>query len=165
MFEIPSDLSPELVALAWMRGRWVGEGHGEWPGIGTFEFGQQVEFTDNGGDYLHYLSQTWELDEKRQPKAARSMETGFWRPQRDGTVEVVMCHPEGYSEIWFGNITGARIDLTTDAVARTRTALAYTGGTRLYGQVEGDLMYAFDRQTEEHELQPYMWARLKKVAQ
>lgn len=164
MFQIPTDMHPDLVALAWLVGRWEGRGHGNWPGVGEFEFAQQIEFTENGGSYLHYISQTFETNDEGVAVKARSMETGFWRPRRDGKVEVVMCHPEGYSEVWFGSLSGPRIDLTTDAVARTETAFGYTGGTRLYGQVESDLMYAFDRASTEHELQPYMWGRLKRVA-
>lgn len=39
----------------------------------------------------------------------------------------------------------------------------YTAGQRLYGEVEGDLMYAIDIATAKTELKPYMWARLKRV--
>ncbi|MDR0782684.1 MAG: FABP family protein, partial [Propionibacteriaceae bacterium] len=48
--------------------------------------------------------------------------------------------------------------------ARTVTAdVEVTGGHRLYGLVESDLMFAIDRGTTETELQPYIWARLKRV--
>ena len=30
-FEIPADLNPALVGLAWLRGRWDGTGYREWP--------------------------------------------------------------------------------------------------------------------------------------
>ena len=57
-----------------------------------------------------------------------------------------------------------RIDLLTDAVVRTEGAeVTHSAGQRLYGKVEGDLMYALDRATTEHELRPHMWARLKRV--
>ncbi|WOP17295.1 FABP family protein [Raineyella sp. LH-20] len=164
MFEIRPDLAPALMPIAWMIGRWEGTGKGQWPGEGEFEYGQVVEFTENGGDYLHYLSQTFVADADGRPVAPLSMETGFWRPQADRSLEVVMCHPEGWSEVWFGTVEGAKIELVTDAVARTVTAPGYTGGQRLYGQVEGDLLWTFDRSTTEHELQPYMWARLKRTA-
>lgn len=164
-FEIPSDLNPKLIALAWMVGRWEGTGNGTWPGRGEFSYGIQVDFAENGGDFLHYLCQAYELDENGTPVKPMFMETGFWRPQPDASLEVVMAHPDGYAEVWFGKIEGAKIQLTTDAVARTVNASeSYTGGHRLYGNVEGDLMFTFDRATEDQELQNYLWARLSRVA-
>lgn len=161
-FEIPADLHPDLVALAWMRGRWEGMGKGTWPGDEDFDFYQQVDFSENGENYLHYLSQTWDVDADGKPVKPRSMETGFWRPQSDGTVEVVMCHPEGYSEVWYGKITGAKIELATDAVVRTATAPEYTAGQRLYGNVESELLWTFDKSADGQPLQNHLWARLQR---
>lgn len=163
-FEIRSDLSPNLVGVAWLIGRWQGTGHGQWPDTGAFTYGCQIDFVENGGAFLHYLMQTYELGEDGTAMKPLSMETGFWRPQPDGTVEVSLAHPDGYAELWEGRITGGKIELRTDAVVRPISApLEYTGGHRLYGNVESDLMWTFDRATTDVELQPYLWARLQKV--
>ena len=70
----------------------------------------------------------------------------------------------GWAEVWAGTVQGAKIELTTDVVARTTTSeLNYTGGRRLYGNVEGDLLWTLDRATTEVDLQPYMWARLTRA--
>lgn len=162
-FEITPDLNPKLMPLAWMIGRWQGSGHGTWPGQGEFDFGQQIEFASNGEPYLHYISQTYVADRKGNPVSPLGMETGFWRPQDDGTLEVVMCHPDGWSEVWTGKVDGAKIELVTDVVARTKNAaMEYTGGERLYGNVESDLLWTFDRAIKDTPLQPYMWARLQR---
>lgn len=175
-FEIPEDLNPALMAVAWMIGSWEGNGHGAWP-IGAdgarlnadareFEYGQRIDFATNGGPYLHYISQTFTRDADGHPDAPLSMEAGFWRPQADSSIEVVLCAPEGWSEVWAGKITGAKIELVSDAVMRTSSAdVPYTGGQRLYGNVDGDLLWTFDRATDGVPLQPYMWARLQRVAQ
>ncbi len=163
-FELDPDLNQALLPLAWIIGTWQGNGHGSWPGIGDFEFGQQIDFATNGGPYLHYLSQTWTLDAAGQPDSSLTMESGFWRPGEGGDLEVVLSDPEGWAEVWAGTVQGAKIELTTDVVARTTTsALTYTGGHRLYGNVEGDLLWTFDRATSDVELQPYMWARLARA--
>ena len=51
MFEIPSDLNPALVGLAWLRGRWEGTGYRQWPGEEKTSYSIQIDFADNGGDY------------------------------------------------------------------------------------------------------------------
>ena len=81
------------------------------------------------------------------------METGFWRPQPDGGLEVVLCHPDGFAEVWYGTVTGAKIELATDAVVRTASAEDYSAGQRLYGNVEGDLLWTFDKAAGGHPLQ------------
>lgn len=176
-FEIPEDLNPALMGLAWLIGSWQGNGHGAWPvddgaddhgsrpeGSGEFEFGQQIDFVTNGSGYLHYLSQTWTLDGAGQPERPLGMETGFWRPAGDGKLEVVLASSQGWADVWIGSVSGAKIELVSDVVARTETAVpAYTGGHRLYGTVDGYLMWAFDRATADVELQPYMWGKLRRA--
>lgn len=163
-FEIPADLNPKLMGLAWLIGRWEGNGHGSWPGEGEFEYGQQIDFATNGGPYLHYVSQLFEQDEEGRPTRCLAMETGFWRPTEDNKLDVVLCDPQGWSEVWAGTVSGAKIQLVSDAVMRTTTAaVPYTGGQRLYGNVEGDLLWTFDRAADGVPLQPYLWARLRRA--
>lgn len=164
VFQIPDNLNPALMGLAWLIGRWQGNGHGQWPGVGEFSFGQQIDFATNEGPYLHYLSQIYTTDAEGNPQKPLTMETGFWRPTEGGGLECVLTSPEGWAEIWVGESSGAKIELRTDLVARTDSAeLAYTAGHRLYGSVEGDLMWTFDRATADIELRSYMWGRLQRI--
>lgn len=91
------------------------------------------------------------------------METGFWRPQSDGTIEVVLCHPNGYAEVWYGRVSSAKIELSTDVVVRTVSAEEYTAARRLYGNVDGDLLWTVDRAALGQPLQSYQWGRLRRV--
>lgn len=164
MFEIPSDLNPALVGLAWLRGRWEGTGYREWPGEEKIRFGAQVDFAENGADYLHYISQSFLLDDDGHPIAPLALETGFWRADAQAGVEVVLCGPDGYAEVLYGTLQPGRVDLISDAVIRTKDApVAYTAGRRLYGLVEGRLMYSVDRATEDVGLRPYTWATLERA--
>ncbi len=162
-FELPSDLHPDLVPIAWMIGRWEGSGKGSYPGTADFDFGQQIDFAHNGGRYLHYLSQIFEVDAEGMAIRPLSMETGFWRPQPDGGLEVVLSHPDGYAEVWYGTVTGAKIELVTDAVVRTASAEDYSAGQRLYGNVDGELLWTFDKAAGGHPLQSHLWARLRRA--
>lgn len=165
-FEIPEGLHTNLMGVAWMLGRWEGTGKMTVPGEDEpREFAQQVDFSENGEDYLHYLSQTFEVSEQGTAVRPISMETGFWRPLGNGELEVVLAQPEGYAEVWYGSVTGAKIELATDAIMRTASAAEYTAGQRLYGNVEGDLLWTFDRAVDGQPLTSYMWARLARADQ
>jgi hypothetical protein len=74
----------------------------------------------------------------------------------------VMCHNTGFVEIWHGEIHAEqpRFEIVTDTVARTATAKDYSGGKRLYGYVNGDLLYAYDMAAMGQELQPHTHAQL-----
>ena len=78
-------------------------------------------------------------------------------------VELVLAQPAGYAEVWYGVAEGPRITLATDVVARTQSAPEYTAGQRMYGLVEGALMYAVDKAAEGQEMQSYLWGKLARV--
>jgi len=63
-------------------------------------------------------------------------------------------------EIWYGTAADGRIELHTAGVSFTETAKEVTGGSRMYGNVEGDLLYAYDMEAVGQEKQPHLWARL-----
>jgi hypothetical protein len=90
------------------------------------------------------------------------LETGFLRRGKDG-YELVLTHDNGSVEVWYGDTDGARLELVTDLVARTETAPQVTAGKRLYGLVEGELMYAWDLAADGHEMQSYTWGRLQRA--
>lgn len=163
-FNIPDDLHPDNVPLAFLLGRWEGHGKGDYPTIEPFDFGQEVVFSHNGKPFLYYTSRTWLLDEEGNAIKPLGMETGFWRPQPDRGVELVLAHPTGVAEIWYGQVDGAKIELTTDLVARTVSAKEYTAGHRLYGLVEGDLLWTFDMAAMGQDLQSHLWARLRRAS-
>jgi THAP4-like, heme-binding beta-barrel domain len=148
--EIPEELRP----LSWLIGRWVGVGTGQYPTIEDFRFGQEVAFSTDGRPFLSYWSRSWLLDEDGDRVRPLATETGFWRPRPDNEIEVTLAHPTGYAELWLGRqeitglqdatITGARAELRTDVVTRSPSAKDYSQGHRLYGLVDGRLLWTFD---------------------
>lgn len=161
--EIPTDLAPELVGLAWLIGRWEGTGVGGYPTVDDFRFGQEVEFSYTAGKpFLRYSSRSWILDTDGNLVRPAAVETGYWRPRPQGQVEVLLAHPTGYVEIWLGAADGGQVELSTDVVARTESAKEYSAGHRLYGLVEGDLLWAYDMAAMGQPMQPHLSARLKR---
>ena len=74
-----------------------------------------------------------------------------------------MAHPTGVVEIYVGSVNGAQIEIQTDVVARTVTSKEYNAAVRLYGLVEGDLMWAYDMAGVGQNLQSHVSARLKRI--
>jgi hypothetical protein len=159
-FELPANLHPECAKVAWLLGTWRGSGHGDYPTIEKFTFGQECIFTHDGRPFFHYMSRAWITDETGNKVRDAAIETGFLRPKADGTIEFLLTHNTGFAEVWHGEVTGAKVELTTDAVMRTSTAKEVTAGHRMYGLVEGDLLWAYDMAAVGQELQPHLWARL-----
>jgi hypothetical protein len=162
--ELTPDMPSELVPVAWLIGTWAGAGVGGYPTVPEFQFGQEITFSNDGRPFLSYWSRTWLLDDAGEPVRPLATESGYWRPQTSGALEVLIAHPTGYAEIYVGNAHAGKVELSTDVVARTVTSKEYNAGSRLYGLVEGDLLWAYDMAAEGHPMQAHLSARLKKIA-
>ena len=78
-------------------------------------------------------------------------------------LEAVLVHADGVSELYLGQIKGPRIDIATDAVVRPAGAKSYSAATRMYGLVDGHLLWAWDIAALGFELSAHASARLAKV--
>jgi hypothetical protein len=155
---------PAIAPLSFLLGRWEGAGVVGYPTIESANYGEEISFTHNGKPFLIYSSRTWLLAEDGAIGRASHMEVGFWRPQPDDTLEVLITHPTGITEIYYGTISGTKIEMATDAVDRTATAKEVTAAKRLFGLVGADLAYAFDMAAVGQPLQPHLSAQLKRVS-
>ena len=85
-------------------------------------------------------------------------------PSQDD-VEALLTQPTGFLELYVGTAQKTtQWELATDAVVRTAEAKEVRGGKRLYGIVEGALLYAFDLAAVGQPLQSHLSARLERVA-
>ncbi|MGQ0631260.1 MAG: FABP family protein [Sporichthyaceae bacterium] len=163
MFEIPPNLHPLCMPLAFVLGAWEGEGVVEYPTIDRKLFGQRIEFSQNGKPFLHYLSRTWEIAPDGTKLGPLNMETGFWRPQEDKSLEVLLTHPTGFLEALGGEIRGPRIEIATTKVVKVESAKDYRRGHRMYGLVNGELMWVYEMEAMGQPLQPHVSAALKRA--
>jgi hypothetical protein len=168
-----SGLPADLLPWAWLIGRWVGVGTGQYPTIDDFRFGQEVVFTTDGRPFLSYASRSWLLDDDGQQVRPTAAESGFWRPRPDNRVEVVLAHPTGFVEVWAGEqvvadivdgqVTRSQVRLVADVVARTESAKQLDGGERLYGLVDGALLWTYDMAAVGQPLHNHLAARLVRA--
>lgn len=159
-------LHDACLALLPLVGVWRGEGEVVYPTIdGPFRYGQQITFAHDGRPFLYYEARAWLLDENGGVIRQAARETGFWRPQPDDTIEVLLTHNTGIVELYYGKPRNQTSwEIATDAVVRTATAKDVTGAKRLYGIVNnGDLAYVEERAMMGRPLQPHTSAHLKRV--
>lgn len=234
MFSLDANLPVEVYPLAWLVGRWRGEGSLGYKGIEPATIVSDVEFTSDGGPYLTYRASTYVLTASGAPPvpgaepggagaddagpedagadggmadgeapAATAQpgeapggapddgeapadgdlkaelwhsESGYWRvsPGQTGPdggprlsppfeIEALVADASGYVTVYLGEVDGPRLTLASDLVARTADAAEVTASKRLYGLVEGDLLWAWDIAAFGQPLGSYIAARLQRV--
>lgn len=126
-------------------------------------FEQELSITTDGRPFLSHSSKTWLLDDEGNRMRPSAAEVGFWRPgEGPRDVELVLAHPTGIVELYYGEVVFNKVELATDHVATTATAKRVSGLSRLYGLVDGDLAYAADMAAVDQPLQPHFSALLKR---
>ncbi len=161
-----------LLSVLPLLGEWHGEGIRVGAAAGAaadHRFGQWIRFAHDGRDFLSYESRTWRIADDGTVGDPDLRESGFWRPRpgQDDSgdeVELLVAHPEGLVEIYVGTARSTTSwELASDVLARTPDHPDVTQAARLYGIVEGALMYAVDHAGPDGQLRPVMSARLERI--
>lgn len=163
MFEIPPGLDPALVPLAFLLGTWDGQGVVEFPTMAPLHYRNRLTVEVVPGQaVLRHTSETWSV----ATGETSWWESGFWRPGENvADAELVVAHAGGIVEVLYGRVKGLSVELGTDAVMSTQTAVRASASTRTYGQVEGDLAYAIYLATPDVPMTGHCGARLRRVAE
>ena len=156
------------------------------------EFTQSVEFSYDDQSVLGYIAKSklidgtplptevgyWRLSKSPEPsdhgpgllpgagsKSITTHEQLETLRNKDGgfDIEVSILHPSGISELYIGQIKGARVDLATDAVLRSRSSKEYRAATRMFGLVEGALLWAWDIAALGNPMASHASARLERA--
>lgn len=87
----------------------------------------------------------------------------LWRNENGGfDIEALIIQPTHIAELYFGQIKGARVDIATDAVMRSPNSKDYSAGQRIFGLVEGALLWAWDMAAFGNPLKSHASARLTR---
>lgn len=143
-------------------GVWRGGGEVDYPSIeGPYRFGQQVTISHDGRPFLRHEARAWLLDAEGDVLRPAAWETGWWRPQPDGRLELLISHCTGILELFYGAVHPQRWDLATDTVVRAATAKDVEAAARSYAlDDDGILHYAESRAMVGLPLTPHVIARL-----
>ncbi|MEA2520842.1 MAG: hypothetical protein QOI81_488 [Actinomycetota bacterium] len=150
----------DIAPLAALIGRWQGEGHGTYPTIEPFTYGEEMVFESVGEPYLLYSARSWATEDG----SPLHFERGFLRPGVDpGQVELALAHPLGITEIATGTVAGGAVAFTSTSMGRTPSGDAVTGLARRY-QVDGDsLTYEVDMAMDQVPMVIHVSGRLQRV--
>ncbi len=78
-------------------------------------------------------------------------------------IEVSLAHSDGTLEFYLGEINGPRVDIASDAIVRGAGAKEYGSASRMYGLVDGHLLWAWDIAALGTPLRAHASARLARV--
>ena len=171
-FVLPDGLAPEVYPLAWLVGRWHGTGVVAYPTIPETPVVQDVVVDHDGGPYLRWQATIRLGPEGGETGQVWATESGYWRipPERPAglpedlhPVELLLTDPAGHLTLYMGTVGNGRIDLVSDLIARTPDAAAVAAASRLFGHVEGDLLWTWDIAAFGEPLQSYFSARLTRL--
>ena len=79
-------------------------------------------------------------------------------------IAVTILHPGSIAELYYGQIKGPQIELSTDAVLRGAHSRDYKAATRIFGLVNGDLFWRWDAALGGSSLAPHASAILRRVS-
>lgn len=157
------------------------------------EFSQRVVFADDHGEALAYTATVtnaetgdlittergyWRLALPREAgdigpglvpatSASVARSTEDIEKLRDAAgfpINVTLTHPDGVAEIYAGHINGPRIDIATESVISPQGGAPYEAASRMFGLVNGKLMWAWDIAAHNLTMRSHASAVLDKVA-
>ena len=175
-------LHPACEPLAALLGVWQGRGRGDYPTIEPFEYFEEISFAHIGKPVFIYSQKTRDA-QTNQPLHG---ESGYWRPVAPGSLEVVLAHVTGVTEITEGSFShpgadpsggatnGAahghlRIELASTAIGLTSTAQQVAQLKRVFVLQPGSdtepakLNYTLDMAAVDQPLQFHLEAELKRA--
>jgi hypothetical protein len=159
---MPTDLHPDLAALAPLLGTWSGQGAGKYPTIPPFDYFEEVVFGHVGKPFLSYGQKTKAVADGKPLHA----ETGYLRVPQPGHIELVLAHPSGITEIEVGtySVTGDLIEMqmSTTEVGLTPSAKEVAALNRSF-RIDGDeLSYTVQMGAVGQPLQDHLAAVLHR---
>ncbi len=187
VMRIPENMAPENYPLAWLTDSWFGGGILQYENVPPAAYIHELRIdNEDGSPYLRISSNIWlakepaeNIDKELSGQATydRLTKDALWatsvgylrvNPQAEkradeaSQLEAMIASPSGNTQVWAGLIKGPRLQLITDAIARSASALELNAAKIVAGNVESDLFYAYDMEAFGYEMQNYLAGRLSR---
>jgi hypothetical protein len=149
----------EIAPIAFLIGRWTGEGDGAYPTTEPFRYREEIEVEDVGDAFLLYGQRSWAIGSH----ALLHAERGVLRAVGEGRVDLTLAHPIGVAEVSEGTVSGTALELRSTAVPRSSTGSPVAALARRY-RVDGDeLSYEVDLALDHVPGTLHVWATLARA--
>lgn len=153
-------MHPAVQRVAFLLGRWRGEGRGDYPTIKPFRYREEISFGHNGKPFLTYSQATWSIDDGRPLHG----EMGFLRMVGEGEAELVVAQGIGITEVDTGRISDHELIFESRSVSRTPTAKAVARVRRHIWLESEALRYELEMDFADVGLVNHLSASLRRVA-
>tara|TARA_B100000686_G_C16534279_1_gene833974 strand:- start:166 stop:648 length:483 start_codon:yes stop_codon:yes gene_type:complete len=136
------NVHPEITQLAFLVGKWEGEGHGMYPTVERFSYREEISYVaPPGKPFIAYSQYTWSNNDHSESDTSLHIETGYLRPDGAHRIELVLAQPTGIVELHHGLINGSSVSLRTTTIGTTATAKQIKSVERQI-EVKGNQMYS-----------------------
>ena len=146
-----SDQVEIMRPLTWLKGIWLGEGKASFPTHKAYDYANEMKFRymENAFEQeplIHLEEIAWVL--KDQERKFKHWETGYFKPDGNGSIQLYLCHNTGRIEITYGsflvvnpkerlfkiefNSQSIRNDVGTKTALQSRRELSYEDGMLNY---------------------------------
>ncbi|KAK3095872.1 hypothetical protein FSP39_020160, partial [Pinctada imbricata] len=147
--------------VAWLIGKWKGDGEGKYPTMDDFTYREEIEFFHFGKPMLQFNAYSTDMEGKPLHR-----EIGFLRIKKGTShVALIVAHNNGVSDMEEGEVNGQEIKLESHTLGRmTFGAPPQTKKLCRTIKLEGDtLSQVLHMETENTSLTEHLRATYKKV--
>ncbi len=145
--------------LTWLKGSWNGTGEASFPTHDTYRYENTIkvrwlEEAFENEPLIHFEEIAWVFEDRG--KTFKHWETGFFKPDNNGSIQLYVCHNTGRVEITYGNYLALdqenghfKIAFSSQSIRNDNGTKVATGSRRIISFQDNILRYQLEMSTED----------------